>query len=256
MNHRRKKVGLALIGVIKALQEHNIPIDYIAGTSMGAIIAAYYALNLDIAGIEKESLSFTKRELLNLVDLNRPGISMLKGDRLRHFLKKLYRNKKFRHTKIPLSVGVSVLEDGSKMTINSGRIVDAAMASSTFPGVFPPVRYKGKTLVDGGLTNATPIDLVREMGAEIIIAVDLFKVQKTGKAKYNRIWKVLERTYEIALSNLSQYGEEYTHNGNVVLIGIGGNKADTFAFHKAEKYIRLGEEEARKKIRKIKRMLK
>ncbi|MEK6916858.1 MAG: patatin-like phospholipase family protein [Nanoarchaeota archaeon] len=261
----RKKVGLALssggargfshVGVIKVLKKHNIPIDYISGTSIGAMVAAYYALNLEVEGFEKEFKNFRKRDLLKLIDLNNPRISLIKGEKVKIFLSKFFYGKNFKDTKIPLSIGATVLEDGSKKIFKTGKILDAVIASGAFPGVFPPVKYKGKTLIDGGLADATPVDLVNELGAEIIIAVDLFGFHRTNKKDFDNIWKVFGRVYEIAMSRLSTYTSKGYGDNIIVLKPKGGSRTDTFAIHKANQYIKIGEKEARKHIKKIKELI-
>jgi NTE family protein len=107
-----KKIGLALssggargfshIGVIKALMENKTPIHYIVGTSMGSIIAAYYALHKDVTGLELIVDDFNKADMLSLIDVNDPRKSIVKGDRARLFLKRIFGDKTFADTKIPL----------------------------------------------------------------------------------------------------------------------------------------------------------
>ena len=160
----KKKVGLALgsggargfahIGVIKVLEENNIPIDCIAGTSIGAVAAAYYALNLNITGLEEMSLGFKKSKILSWIDLNNPAVSLVKGKKLRKFLLELFGNKTFKDTMIPLSIGATALEDGKRVVFREGRIVDAIIASSSIPGIFPVVRHNEKHLAARRTTQA------------------------------------------------------------------------------------------------------
>ncbi len=259
-----KKLGLALssggargyahIGVIKVLQKNNIPIEYVAGTSMGAVVAAYYALFLDMSGIEKIILNFKKRDMLKIIDFNDPRVSIVKGIKAKAFLKNIFGEKTFADTKIPLKLGATSLQDGSKVIFSSGKIVDAIMASGAFPGVFPPIKYNGKDLVDGGLSDATPVDMVREMGAEVIIAVDLFSLEYYKNRNYNNMGEVLVRTYEIIMSKLSNYKiKEYGKN-IIVLKPKTGSRMQTFSFYNAQN-IMAGAIEAEKNLSKIKKLL-
>ena len=260
-----KKVGLALgsggargyahIGVIKSLRKNNIPIDYIAGTSMGAIIAAYYALHLDISGLEKIALDFKKMDMLKVIDVNNPKVSIVKGQKAKDFLRKILGKSSFNDTKIPLRIGTTALEDGSKIILDKGNIVDAIMMSSAFPGVFPPVKYSSKHFVDGGLADATPIDLVKDIGAEVVIAVDLFSLDYYKKRPYEKMSEVLERTYEIIMARLSEYSmKEYGEN--IVLIKPKtGKDSQTFDFYNAKKNIKSGEAETHRHIEKIKELI-
>ncbi len=261
-----KKLGLALssggargfahIGVIKVLEDNKIPINCVSGTSMGAAIAAYYALNLEIRNLEKVLIDFRKRDMLKLVDVNDPRVSIVKGKKVREFLKPFFGNKTFNDIKIPLAIGATALEDGSKVTFRKGKIIDAVMASGAFPGVFPPVKYRGKHLVDGGLADATPVDLVNKLGAEVIIAVDLFSLTKNKKRTYSKITDVLGRTYEIIMSKLADYKIKGYGKNIVVLQPETGPRIQTFAFYNAKKNIKAGEIEAKKHLKKIKKLLR
>ncbi len=261
-----KKVGLALssggargfshIGVIKVLKKHNINVECVAGTSMGALVAAYYALFLDVAGLEKTALSFRRGDLLKLIDFNDPRLSLVKGEKVKAFLKSIFGYMTFSDTKIPLKIGATSLQDGSKVIFSSGKIVDAVMASGAVPGVFPPVRYKGQDLVDGGLSDATPVEIVRAMGANMIVAVDLFGLERQKSRTYANTRDAVERAYCILMSKLSSYETEKYAKNIVVLRPKTGSRIQTFSFYNAEKNIRAGEIEAMKKISEIKKLLK
>ena len=261
-----KKVGLALgsggargfahVGVIKILQKNNIPIDYISGTSMGAIIAAYFALYGDMTGIENVANTFRKRDYLRLVDLNNPKQSLIKGHKVKKLLKKFFGNKTFEDTKIPLTIAATDLNKATQVIIKKGRILDALMASGAFPGVFPVIKYKGKYVVDGGLLDATPVNLVSKMGAEIIIAVDLFYLSPVKSKEYTRLLQVVQRVYDILLSNLSKYSAKEYGDNIIVITPDAGYRTATFAFHKARVYMKTGEIETQKNLNKIKRLLK
>ncbi|MBT3721385.1 patatin-like phospholipase family protein [archaeon] len=248
--------GYAHIGVIKILQKNKIPIDYVSGTSMGAVIGAFYALNLDVEKIEKVSLEFRKLDILkNLVDINKPHESLLKGKRIRKFLEKYFGDKTFDDTKIPLLIGATNLADGSQVIFNKGKIVDAVIASASIPGILPPFEYKNNLLIDGGVAEGLPVRLVKKMGAKIVIGVDLYSVPDS-KVKNNQAFHVLERTYNLLLSKLSVY-QESEYNGKIVVLRPDTGKGfQMFSFDKAEQNIKIGEEEAKKHLKEIKAMLK
>ena len=259
------KIGLALgggganalahIGVIKVLEKNNIPIDYIAGTSMGAVIAAVYACTKDIEYIEQEVLAKTKLELLALVDLNNPKISLIKGKKIIKFLEKYLKNKTFRKTKIPLVVGATSLDNGNKVIFEKGKIIDAVMHSISYPPVFPSKKYKGKYLVDGGLADPTPVLTVKEMGADVIIGVDLYGISNF-KFKDNSAKSVVNRSIQIILSRLLEYKEKEYEDNVIILKPSLRNHLDTFNFLDIKKFIVAGEKEAVKSIKKIKSMIK
>ena len=180
---KRPKIGLALgsgsarglshIGVIKVLEKNKVPIDYISGTSIGALIGGHYATFLDIKELEKMALKITKRDLVKLLDVSLPKNSLIKGKKIRNLIQEKMGNQTFSHTKIPLTIIATDLESGKEVIMNRGKLVDAMQASISIPGIFSPVELNGKLLIDGGVTNSTPVDVVKKMGADIIIGVDL-----------------------------------------------------------------------------------
>mgnify|MGYP001584505149 CR=1 FL=1 len=179
---RQKKVGLALgggsakgfshIGVIKVLKENNIPIDYIAGTSIGALIGGTFAALNDINKIEEIALKTNWREILPLLD---PSIvnGLLSGEKLTRFIESQIGKINFSELDIPFTAVATDLETGNAVHINDGSVSEAIRASLSLPLVFKPVKHNKITLSDGGLSEPVPVKALREMGAEIIIAVNL-----------------------------------------------------------------------------------
>jgi NTE family protein len=261
-----KKLGLALsgggargfshIGVIKALMENKIPIDYIAGTSMGAVIAAYYALHKDMTGLEMIVSDFNKGDMLTILDMNDPRRSIVKGEKARAFMKKLFGDKTFDNTKIPLGIGATSLQTGKEVMFSSGKILDAVMASGAYPVVFPPVKFNGEDLVDGGLAEAIPVEMVKNMGAEVIIAVDLFSVKPQTERNFDDIINVLERTMELLLAKLSDYDIKKYGKNILVLKPETGNRLQTFSFYNGKDKILAGYAEAEKHMKLIKKLVK
>lgn len=180
----RKKIGLALgggaskglahIGVLKALEDAEIPIDFIAGTSMGAIVGGWYALDGDIEAMERVVSGLKKREKKLLVEIiRRKGRPLLRDETLLEMVGNYFGGKKISDCKIPFRAVATDIKDGNQVVISKGSIKDAVMASSAIPVVFDPVEADGKVLIDGGFVNPVPADVVREMGADIVIAVDV-----------------------------------------------------------------------------------
>jgi len=164
--------GLAHIGVIKVLQENNIPIDFIAGSSIGALIGGFYSAIKDIKQIEEIALNTNWRQLLSLIDPSlRQGL--INGEKIKKFIEKHIGKIKFQDLKIPLSVIATDLKTGEIVSINQGEVVSAIRASISVPLVFKPVEWKGRLLADGGLSLPVPVEIVKRMGAELVIAVNL-----------------------------------------------------------------------------------
>lgn len=179
---KRPKIGLALgsggakglahIGVIKVLEENNIPIDFIAGSSIGAMVGGFYAATKDIKQVEKIALSTNWRQMLYLVDLSfRQGF--IGGRKVKKFISNNIGKTNFEDCKIPLSVIATDLVTGEVVIIDKGELVPAIRASISFPLVFKPIEQDGRLLADGGLALPVPVEVARKMGADIVIAVNL-----------------------------------------------------------------------------------
>ena len=211
--HPRKKVGLVLggggakgaaeVGVLKVLEEADIPIDYIAGTSIGAIVGGLYAIGYDAADIDslyrnqnwifllsdqvkRESETFLSKEerekyIVHIPLSKERKVSLptgyVKGQNIFNLFSKLtvgyHQVDDFSNLPIPYRCVAVDLVDGKEEVLSSGSLPLAMRASMSIPGVFAPVEWKGKMLVDGGALNNLPVDVAREMGADVIICVDL-----------------------------------------------------------------------------------
>ncbi len=165
--------GLAHIGILKVLVEAGISIDCISGTSMGGIIAAAFACNLPIEIIEEKALRLSQmRELIKLIDLSPRRRGLLEGNRVRDYLTDLFLDRSFENLAIPLAIPAVDINQSSEVVFTEGLILPAILATIAVPGLFAPVKIHNRCLVDGGILNNLPVDLAREMGAEIVIAVD------------------------------------------------------------------------------------
>jgi NTE family protein len=167
--------GVAHIGVIKALREAEIPIDYIAGTSMGALVGACYAVNGELAVLEEIALKSNLSKLTRLLDpkFTLIRVGLLHGGRVENFLKPLIGDVDFQRCKIPFAAVATEIKTGTEVVLNEGSLLKAVRASISIPVVFIPVNYNGVYLVDGGVTNPVPADIARSMGATLTIAVNV-----------------------------------------------------------------------------------
>ena len=167
--------GLAHIGVLKVLQREAISIDCISGASMGGVLAAAYAAGLAPAHLEAIALRMSSlRRLVRLVDLRRPRRGLLAGDKLRAFLAQYIPPElTFADLALPLALEAVDLRTGEEVPLTRGSVLDAVLATSAFPGVLPPVVMDNRCLVDGGVLDNLPVSLVRGLGAERVIAVDV-----------------------------------------------------------------------------------
>ena len=168
--------GLSHIGVLKVLEEHKIPIDMIAGSNTGAILGALYAFGMNVKDIERMALDV--KQHLPLVSFR--DFYPLRGGLLGHrrimkfLLEYIPQNLTFHNLKIPLRIITMALDVGKEVPLNTGSLLEGIEASIAMPGIFPPVKYGGKFLVDGSIINPVPISDLLEMGADILVGVNSF----------------------------------------------------------------------------------
>ena len=180
MNALSRKIGLALgsgglrgiahIGVLSVLEKEGVPIDMVAGCSIGSLIGALYCNGLSADDIYKLAVALGRKHWL---DMTVPKMGLFAGERIVQILRVLTQRKNFEDLEIPLAVVATDLRLGKEVIFRKGMVAEAVRGSVSVPGIFVPYEYQGMLLVDGAVLNPTPIDVVRSMGAGIIIAVDL-----------------------------------------------------------------------------------
>ncbi len=167
--------GLAHIGILKVLEQENIPIDCMSGTSMGGIITAAYAVGHSMDDLKVEAIKMGELPfMLKLVDWELPVTGLLAGSRIEEYLaKQLGKDTTFESLPIPIALTAVDVYSAKEIVFSSGNLIDGVRATMALPGVVEPLQKEGQLLVDGGVLNNVPADLVRKMGAEIVIAVDV-----------------------------------------------------------------------------------
>jgi NTE family protein len=162
--------GLAHIGILKVLEEENIPVDFIAGTSVGSVIGAAYASGISAKELEEVAA------LVRFKDFSRWTFSrfgLFSNDKMSIFLRKILRCKTFEELKIPMAIAATDIITGDAVVFTKGDLVDPVRASCAYPGMFQPVRIGNQLLVDGLLAHSVPAAPLRDMGAERVISVHL-----------------------------------------------------------------------------------
>jgi NTE family protein len=177
---QRPRIGLALgggfargvshVGILKVLEANNIPIDFIAGTSVGALIGAAYCSG--VCAKELEEIAYVVR-FKNFARWSLSRFGLASSDRMQGFLNTVLKVKTFEELRIPLAVTATDFISGDAVVFRSGGLIDAVRASCAYPGMFPPVNVNGRLLVDGLLGHSVPVQPLREMGADRVIAVYL-----------------------------------------------------------------------------------
>ena len=168
--------GFAHIGVLKVLEREGIFPRLVAGTSMGGVIGAMYAAGLSAAQMEAEAVKATSRraDMLRVIDVNLSQTGLVRGARIYDYIAGVIGlETKFSDLRRPLSMVAVDLNTGREVVLHSGRVADAVRATISVPGVFKPVEIGPLRLVDGGMLNNVPVDVVRKMGADVVIAVDV-----------------------------------------------------------------------------------
>ncbi|MCP8616623.1 patatin-like phospholipase family protein [Salirhabdus salicampi] len=215
----RPKVGLALgsggargfshLGVLKVLTEHNISIDYIAGTSMGALIGAFYGAGQTVDQLYTLAKTFKRKFFL---DVTVPRMGFIQGDRLKEYIQLFTYGKKLEEFHIPVAIVAANLNTGKKVVFQKGDAASAVRASIGIPGIFVPEKMEKHLLVDGGVIDRVPVSVVRDMGADIVIAVDCS--QFTPKEEINSIYDVILQSIDIMQHQIVKMREV---NANIVL---------------------------------------
>lgn len=185
--------GIAHFGVLQALYEHQVQIDFVAGTSAGSLVGAMFCAGLDPWLMQRAAERMNWRALVRL-KLRRDGL--LDSEGLERFLLGNVGDLQFEELKLPFVATATDLNTGEEVLLTEGRIATAVRASCAFPGIFLPVRLNGRTLVDGGLVNNVPTSVVRRMGADVVVAVDLNRPSEEQRPPRNLLHIML---YSLAL---------------------------------------------------------
>ncbi len=165
--------GFAHIGVIKMLESQGIVPDYVVGTSAGAVVGALYAGGYDAYAMQKIAQQLDESIF---ADWTMGGRGFLKGEGVQDFVNQQLHNRPLQALKKPFATVATDLKTGEHVVFRTGDTGMAVRASAAVPGVFQPTRISGRTYVDGGLTSPVPVHAAREMGADIVIAVDISAV--------------------------------------------------------------------------------
>ncbi len=265
--------GIAHVGVLAVLEELRVPVDYVAGTSMGAIVGGLYASGLTAAEIDElltrldwqdvlsgrtayRDLAFRRKEderryLMDIeLGINEKGfalpVGLLSGQQLSVQLLKALRPvadvTDFSRLPTPFRAVASDIETGEEVVLTGGQLATVLRASMSIPGVFSPVELDGRLLVDGGLANNLPVDVVRAMGADVVIAVDVSEPLATRE----QLASFLGVTNQ-ALTVLTRQNMEARRADADFVLEPDVRDVGTLAFEDARGIIDLGQEDARRR---------
>jgi NTE family protein len=196
--------GIAHIGVLKVLEEASIPISYIAGTSVGALIGAAYCSGVTTQELEEVARRVRFKTFARWT-LSRHGFAT--NQRMIGFLNSVLKVKSFEELRIPLAVAATDLSTGEGVVFHSGPLVEPVRASCAYPGMFLPVNIRGRWLVDGMLAHAVPTRPLVEMGAQRVLAVHLKGRWSNGTAP-RHLFDVIGQCFAIAQDMSSSHWKE------------------------------------------------
>ncbi len=237
--------GFAHIGILKAFERESVPISFIAGTSSGSIVGAMYASGMDIESI----LNVTQRLkwLKDLVSPAWPKDGFLSSKKLSDFIHDIIPAKRFSELKIPLSIVSVDILSRKQYVFNKGNLDIAIRASCSVPGIFKPVKHQGMLLVDGGVVNNLPAQIVKDMGADIVVGVDVNKRARLFD-NIDNVFKVLLQSHYIMME--ANTDVQRRHCDYIIEPDIG--KGGFVSIEKAQEFIKSGEYAAAPVARKIK----
>jgi NTE family protein len=272
LGKRKKKVGLALsggaargfahVGVLDVLRQEGIPIDMIAGTSSGAVMGAVYAAGRDTREMIENALAASARRLTLYIDPSLPRTGLLKGRKIQELLSGyLGGDISFADLKIPFACVATDINTGEEVVIDRGSVLDALRATISIPGIFTLVKREDRYLVDGGLTTPVPVHVVKQMGADFVIAVNVNAdvSQRMGKSSRKRLklhkeptlLQILMQSFYITTYSLARHSLEQAD----IIIEPDMPHVGTGDFSKVEEMIAHGQRAARAALPEINRKL-
>ncbi len=275
--------GFAHIGVLKVLQENNVPVDYIVGTSMGSIIGGLYAIGLTPEEIEQgvQSIAWDKvfndfayrdyktfrrkKDDFDFFNIHRVGVTtsglqlspgLIEGQQIELALDRLaypgFHINDYDNLRIPFRAIATDIETGEPFVIKSGNLARAMRASMSIPGALPPMTIDNKLLVDGGIANNIPIDIARDMGADIIIAVDV-SAPLSNKESIKSSVDVTAQLTTILTRRIADI-QLKTLNNQDILIVPGKAEISSSDFDKHAELIKAGKKATTKKLKAIQKL--
>jgi NTE family protein len=252
----RPRVGLALgsggargfahLGAIKVLKDEGIPIDLIAGSSMGALVGCFYGVGIDIENLYQLSVAFKRKYFL---DFTVPKMGFIAGKKVKEFIRFFTHGKNIEELNLPVGVVATDLLTGEKVIFREGPVAEAVRASISIPGIFIPEKLNGRLLVDGGVSDRVPVSVVRDMGADIVIAIDVSRVERN--AEISSIYDVIMQSIDIMQTEIFTNREIASD----IMIRPRVEMYSSRAFTNIKEIIAIGEEETRKQIDQIKSVI-
>jgi NTE family protein len=266
----KNKIGLALggggakgfahLGALKVFEKNKIEFDMVSGTSIGALVGALHCAGFSAEKIEKLSKEIPWKKM---IDLAIPKEGLIKGDRIEEHIRKILEGKQFSDLKKPFFITATDIKDFREVIFNKGDLAKAIRASISIPGVFNPVTNKGRLLVDGGVIDNLPIEILKINGAKNIVGINLFN-KKTKNFIYDEAEKEKEKnSSNIILNLLNSYSILEQEKLKIslkqledeIIISPDVESIKIYEFNKSKKGIEEGEKATEKRLKDIKKIM-
>jgi len=238
--------GVSQIGVLKALEEAGIQVDCLAGTSAGSIIAAGYASGLPLKQIEKIGVQTHWGELFSL-KMSRMGL--VSSGPIEDYIRKYFKVATFEELKKPLAVVATDICTGEEVIFTKGPLDKAVRASCSIPGIYTPVEMEGRQLVDGGMAENVPVQALKSLGADVVIACNVFGHPQEFPHASN-VFQILMRVWYFFVAEEKSWRELAD-----IIVEPDLRKFDLFSFDKGKILIEKGRKEAKKHMPKLQQVL-
>lgn len=239
--------GLAHVGVLKVLERENIPIDFIAGCSIGSMIGALYCAGHSPDTMLKLAKHLKPRHWLDPVI---PKMGMVLGDKVLNTVRLLTQRKTFSDLDIPLAIVATDINQGKEVVFTEGDLAEAVRASVSVPGIFVPYQIGEMLLVDGAVLNSTPVDVVRTMGADVVIAVDLAHAGVVSNV--TNVLDVIIQSIDLMERELFKYRQKHCD----VLVQPDVSHISPSSFEAVEECVGLGQEAMEAALPDLKHLMK
>ncbi|MCG3205998.1 MAG: hypothetical protein KCHDKBKB_02724 [Elusimicrobia bacterium] len=259
--------GYALIGMLRVMEREGIFPDVLSGTSMGALIGAFYANGISPDDLEVIAASITRKKLLTMLDFNFPfRTGLIHGNGVLNFLREHLNDKTFNELLLPFACVATDIQTGKEIILDHGNVAEAVRASLSLPFFFQPYYLEGRYLVDGGLVNPVPTSIIVSQGANILLSANL--TSRANERKVPRVigwWRrqmpsilrgpsfpeTLLKTIYIMQYEISQARSEIAH----VVMNIKSHDLLWWDLDKSKEMIKMGEATAEEVLPKIKSLL-
>ena len=234
-------LGAAHVGALRAIDEFDIEINYITGTSIGAFVAAFVAFGKDWKDIKKIA---SELKWIDITGISLSRYALLSNEKLGELIVEHIGDKNIQDSDIPLAMVATDVSGGGKVILDKGSVAEAVMASTCIPGLFKPVEINKQMLVDGGVVENVPVKTVKQMGAEYIIGVDL-----NAKHTYEKPDSILDVIIN-SFHFLMQQSDKFQTEGADLLIKPDLSEFNRSEMNQVDDLMKKGYEDSKKVLKK------